>query len=106
MGIVTDATPVTEPKDPDANNVFALYKLFATPGEVAKMADLFRNPMLDADGRGGRPFGYGDAKTILLGKLDTYFAPFRERRRQLAAEPQYVERVLADGARRAREVAR
>ena len=106
MGIVTDKTPVEAPKDPDTNTVFQLYKLFASPQEQAKMADLYRNPMLDADGRGGRPFGYGDAKTMLLGKLDAYFAPFRERRRQLAADPAHVEGVLAAGARRAREEAR
>lgn len=105
MGIVTDKTPVGAPKDPDTNNVFHLYKLFATPAEVAKMADLFRTPMLDADARGGRPFGYGDAKTMLLGKIDAHFAPFRERRRQLAADPDYVEGVLAAGARRARQEA-
>ena len=102
MGIVTDKTPVEAPKDPDTNTVFLLYKLFATPQEVAKMADLFRNPMLDADSRGGRPFGYGDAKTMLLCKIDAYFAPFRERRRQLAADPQYVEGVLRRGAAKAR----
>jgi tryptophanyl-tRNA synthetase len=105
MGIVTDKTPVEAPKDPDTNTVFQLYKLFATPQEVAKMAELYRNPMLDADARGGRPFGYGDAKTMLLGKIDAYFAPFRDRRRKLAADPQSVERVLADGARRARQEA-
>jgi tryptophanyl-tRNA synthetase len=106
MGIVTDKTPVEAPKDPDANNVFLLYKLFATPAEQARMADRYRNPMLDAESRGGRPFGYGDAKTMLLGKIDAYFAPFREQRRRLAANPDYVEGVLAAGARRARQEAR
>src|SRR5829696_7605394 len=31
MGVVTDSTPAEQPKDPETNNVFALYKLFATP---------------------------------------------------------------------------
>jgi tryptophanyl-tRNA synthetase len=105
MGIVTDKTPVEAPKDPDTNTVFQLYKLVATPAEQARMADLYRNPMLDAESRGGRPFGYGDAKTMLLAGLDGYFAPFRKRRQELAADPAYVEGVLADGARRARREA-
>lgn len=105
MGIKTDSTPVEEPKNPDTCNAFALYQLFATSEEVARLADLYRHPMRDADSRGGRPFGYGDAKTMLLGKIDAYFAPARERRKQLACDPGYVEEVLKLGARRAREVA-
>jgi tryptophanyl-tRNA synthetase len=102
MGIKTDSTPVEEPKEPDGNTVFELFKLFATPAEVEQLADQFRLPMLNADARKGRPFGYGDAKGLLLAKLDAYFGPARERRRQLAADPAAVEAVLADGARRAR----
>lgn len=102
MGVVTDSTPVDAPKNPDTDNVFALYKLFATPGELEKLADLYRNPMLDADARGGKPFGYGHAKTLLLEKIDTFFAAARQRRKELAAEPAKVEAILADGAKRAR----
>jgi tryptophanyl-tRNA synthetase len=105
MGIVTDSTPVEEPKNPDKCNAFALYKLFATAAEQAEMADLYRNPMKGAELRGGRPFGYGDAKTALLAKIDAHFATARERRKQLARNPGYVEEVLAAGARRARAVA-
>jgi tryptophanyl-tRNA synthetase len=103
--IVTDSTPVDQPKNPDADNVFALYKLFATGDELGRLADLYRQPMLDADARGGRPFGYGDAKGMLLAKIDTYFAPARERRKQLERDPGFVEEVLSAGAQRAREVA-
>jgi tryptophanyl-tRNA synthetase len=105
MGIVTDSTPVDAPKNPDTCNAFALYKLFATQSELAEMADLYRNPMKGADTRGGRPFGYGDAKTMLLNKIDHYFAPARERRKLLERNPGYVEEVLVAGAKRARAVA-
>ncbi len=106
MGIVTDSTPVDQPKNPDACNVFALYQLFATPEEQARLADLYKNPMLDADARNGRPFGYGDAKKLLLEKIDAKFGPARDRRKQLAADPAAVETVLQDGARKARAEAR
>lgn len=105
MGVVTDSTPADQPKNPDTCNVFALYKLFATAAEQAELSDLYRNPMREAETR-GRPFGYGDAKTALLNKIDHYFGPARERRKQLARDPGYVEEVLQAGAKRAREVAR
>jgi tryptophanyl-tRNA synthetase len=106
MGIVSDSTPVDAPKDPATSNVFALYSLFATEAELSELADLYRNPMLRAETRNGRPFGYGDAKTMLLAKINGFFGPFRERRKQLAAQPEYVESILQDGARRARAEAR
>ncbi len=104
MGVVTDSTPVDEPKSPDKCNAFALYKLFATAAEQAEMADLYRNPMKGAETR-GRAFGYGDAKTLLLAKIEACFAAARERRKQLARDPGYVEEALAAGAKRARAAA-
>jgi tryptophanyl-tRNA synthetase len=105
MGIVTDSTPVEEPKNPETCNAFALYKLFSTPAEQTEMADFYRNPTKGAELRGGRPFGYGDAKTLLLAKIDAFFATARERRKQLVRDPGLVEEALAAGARRARAIA-
>ena len=106
MGVVTDSTPVDAPKNPEACNVFALYKLFASADEQAALAKLYREPLHDADSRSGKPFGYGHAKKLLLGKIDAHFAQARERRKKLERDPGYVEEVLRCGARRAREVAR
>ncbi len=94
MGIVTDKKGLEEPLDPTTCNVFALYRLFATPQEIEEMAAKYR--------AGG--FGYGNAKKALLGKIDGYFAPARARRKQLERDPGKVEEALAAGARRAREV--
>jgi tryptophanyl-tRNA synthetase len=96
LGIVTDKKTLEEPLDPATCNVFALYKLFASPQEVEEMAARYR--------AGG--FGYGNAKKALLAKIDAYFAPARERRKQLERDPGLVEEALTTGARRAREVAR
>jgi tryptophanyl-tRNA synthetase len=92
MGIVTDSTPVEAPKDPDKDTVFALYSLFATDAERAALAGRYR--------AGG--MGYGEAKQMLLAKIDEHFGPFREKRKQLAADPAYVEGVLRQGAAKAR----
>jgi tryptophanyl-tRNA synthetase len=96
MGIQTDSTPVEAPKDPTKCNVFALHSLFATDDEKAALAARYR--------AGG--MGYGEAKKLLLEKINAFFAPARERRKQLAANPEYVETVLRQGAQRARAEAR
>lgn len=95
MRIVTDSTPVEDPKDPDSCNVFALYKLFATPEEQQSLREEYL--------AGG--MGYGEAKQRLFDKYWEYFDPFRERRDAILRDPDSVEEVLQDGARRAREVA-
>ena len=92
MGIVTDSTPMEQPKEPDGNSIYELYKLFATPEEAAEMAAKFR----------AGNYGYGHAKKELYAIYERTFAPFREKREKLAADPDYVEDVLRDGAARAR----
>ncbi len=95
MKIVTDSKQLEDPKDPDTCNVFALYKLFASEGEQADLAERYR--------AGG--MGYGHAKTELLGKINEHFGPMRERRAELAADMDYVEDVLRQGAEKARALA-
>jgi tryptophanyl-tRNA synthetase len=96
MSIVTDSTPVEAPKDPEKCNVFALYSLFATDDEKAALAARYR--------AGG--MGYGDAKKMLLDKINEHFAPPRAKRKELAAQPDRVESILRKGAERARAEAR
>jgi tryptophanyl-tRNA synthetase len=102
MSIVTDSKPLGTPLDPETCNVFALYSLFASEEEKAALAERYRKPKRDPDNAEERPFGYGDAKKLLLEKINAYFGPFREKRKQLAAQPDYVENILCAGARRAR----
>jgi tryptophanyl-tRNA synthetase len=92
MGLVMDSRTPQEPKpDADRNLAIQLLKLFA-PADVA--AD-FEN-RLRAGG-----LGYGDLKKALFEHYWNYFAPARAKRTELAANPDYVEQVLRDGARRA-----
>ena len=95
MGIKMDSRTPTEPKpDADQNLAIQLLKLVA-PSDVA--AD-FENRLRV----GG--LGYGDLKKALFEHYWTYFAPARARRAELAANLDYVNQVLADGAQRARTV--
>jgi tryptophanyl-tRNA synthetase len=95
MSIVTDSTPLEAPKNPDACNVFALYRLFATPEQTADLAARYR--------AGG--LGYGTAKKELAALFEERFAPLREKRAELAARPGDVEDILRAGAARARATA-
>ena len=95
MRIVTDSTPVDEPKDPDKCNVFALLKLVASSEELAEWEKKYR----------GVGMGYGEAKKRLIELLMDYFKPFREKRTELESNIDYVKKVLADGAERAQAVA-
>ena len=92
MNIVTDCKGLEEKKDPDHCNVFAIYKLFATPEEVQKMRENYL----------GGNYGYGHAKLALFEKLWTTFEPMRKRRAELAADATFVERTLAANGERAR----
>jgi len=92
MSIVTDSKTVEEPKDPAQCNVFALYSLFATDTERQTLAERYR--------AGG--MGYGESKKLLLDKINQYFAPAREKRRELVRNPDTVEGVLRASAKRAR----
>lgn len=72
MGIVTDSTPLEEPKNPD-NNITKLYSLLATEAEVEEMKRKF------SEGN----YGYGHAKNELFEKFIDYFNPFIEKREKL-----------------------
>ena len=95
MSIVTDSTPVEAPKDPDSSLIFQLYSLVADESEKHEMRDAFT--------KGGT--GYGEFKKRLFAGLWEYFAPMRARRAQILAQPDYIDDVLAAGARRANAVA-
>jgi tryptophanyl-tRNA synthetase len=94
MSIVTDTKTMEEAKDPADSTIVALYRLFATPDELAEMEEAYR--------RGG--YGYGHAKQALFEKMDAYFTPYRERYNALMADPDTLEDVLRQGATRVQPV--
>jgi tryptophanyl-tRNA synthetase len=94
MSVVTDSTPVEDPKDMGAV-VFKLWSLFATPAERAEMKE--------RAAAGG--LGYGDVKKDILARLLDYFGPMRERREDYMKRPDDVEDILERSARKARAMA-
>lgn len=95
MQIVTDSTPVEEPKDPNKCNVFALLKLVASPEELNEWENRYHS--------GG--MGYSEAKKRLAELMIEYFKPFRQKRTELENNIDYVKEILAQGAARAKAVA-
>ena len=94
MSIVTDSTPLEDPKDPD-NNVAKLYALFATIEKQNEMKEKFL----------AGNYGYGHAKTEVLNAILEYFGEAREKREELIKHPDYIKDVLFEGGKKARAIA-
>ncbi len=95
MAIATDATPVEDPKDPDACNLYAMMKLFASTERLQEIRDLYVN--------GGAAYGY--LKLELLELISDYYADARKKKEELLSDPEMLRTILASGAVKAREKA-
>jgi len=95
MRIITDSKTPDEPKDPDESTIFMLYKHFATDDEIAKLREMFV--------AGG--MGYGTAKTILFEKINSVLSDARREYERLMTNKDELDKILGDGAVRARVVA-
>ncbi len=96
MGIVMDSRTPQEPKpDAEKNLVIQLLKLVAPPSAAKEFEDKLR--------AGG--LGYGDLKKALFENYWNYFADARKKRAELAANLDFVNKVLSDGAGKARTLA-
>ncbi len=95
MKIVTDSTPLEEPKNPDTDNVFALYKLLATPEQTEEL----RQKYLAGN------FGYGHAKQALYELILEKFAKERERYNYFMDNKEEIDKALTQGAQKAEVVA-
>ena len=92
MSIVMDSRTPQEPKpDAEKNLAIQLLRLVAPAAVAADCEQRLR--------AGG--YGYGDLKKALFEQYWNYFAEARDRRARLAANPDEVEKVLADGAAKA-----
>ena len=95
MAIQTDSTPVDEPKDPDACNLYKIMKLFTPADRLAEIHKLYVE--------GGAAYGY--LKQELVGYIWDYFKEARQKKDQLMADKGYLKQVLAEGAQKARDKA-
>lgn len=96
MGIVTDATPLESPKNPDTCNVFKLYALLGNESHVKSMKENYL--------KGG--YGYGHAKTALFELIMDKFKTQRGEFNRYMSDKNELEKKLLHGAEKARKVAR
>jgi tryptophanyl-tRNA synthetase len=97
MMMVTDPNRMkrTDPGNPDICNVFSMHKIFTSESDVT---------MINVECRRAG-IGCVDCKKLYAENLNKALQPFRDKRTQLAADPNYVMDVLHDGAKRARAIA-
>jgi len=95
MSIVSDSTPLEEPKNPDTCHTFALYQLLANEDQITQMR---------ANYLGGN-YGYGHAKQALFELILEKFSAQRARFEHLMAHPAEIDAALQIGAKNARVVA-
>lgn len=86
MSIVTDDTPLEEPKDPDKCTVFSLIKLFADESKIKEIREKYL----------AWGYGYGHAKLDLFWILMEYLKPFREKREKLLNNMDFIEKRLQE----------
>lgn len=95
LSIITDSTPIDQPKNPDKDNVFAIYKLIATTEET----EILRQKYLAGN------YGYGHAKQELFELIVRKYSKEREKFNFYMANPQELESKLKLGEEKARAVA-
>ena len=96
MRIVTDSTLPEEPKNPDVDNLFQIFRFFGTPERVEEVRQLYLH--------GG--LGYGRLKEELYENILSTFAPARQRYIELMENKSEIDTILKNGAERARELGR
>ena len=85
----------SDPGHPEICNMYRLHQLFK-PGKAEEIAPQCRSAAI----------GCVECKRLLAQEINEALAPLRERRSELATRPEYVRDVLAEGAQRARAIAR
>jgi tryptophanyl-tRNA synthetase len=96
MGIVTDSTPLEEPKNPDIDTVFALYSLLATDDQTSEMRKKYE----------GGNYGYGHAKKELYELILEKYAEERKLFNFYMENLAELHAKLEQGEEKARAIAR
>ena len=96
MSIITDSTPLEEPKDPDTCNVFNIYKLIANQEQIAAMRQNYI----------GGNYGYGHAKQALFELIIEKYGQQRSDFNKFMEDPDLLEEKLKAGEDKARTIGR
>jgi tryptophanyl-tRNA synthetase len=89
IGTTGKITPATE-------NLFLLLEILDKPERYKEFANQHKKGIIK----------YGQLKEVLADDIIDYFAPFRAKREEFETKSEYVKEILADGAERARKIAK
>jgi tryptophanyl-tRNA synthetase len=92
--IATDSSRPGEPKDPEKSTIFHLYRLLATPEEVAQLRHAYETGI-----------AWKDAKEALYTLIEERLRGPRQRYQELMAHPEELDRIFEKGAETARQEA-
>lgn len=95
MRIVTDSRRPEEPKDPEKDNLFSIYRFFAPPEDQERIRQRYLS--------GG--LAYREVKEELYELLLQQFGPARQKYEEYLNDKSYIEEVLTRGAEKARKMA-
>jgi tryptophanyl-tRNA synthetase len=90
--IVTDSKTPNEAKDPESDNIFALHKLFSSTEELQTIESRYKKGEI----------GYKESKDILAQNMINFITPMRQKREEIAKNPDYVKDILKTGGQKAR----
>lgn len=92
MSIPTDSLPIDAERNPEEDNVFKLHKLFSKQDELFELRQKYE--------KGG--MSHKESKELLIKNIETFIAPLREKREQIADDVDFVLDVLREGGKRAK----
>jgi len=95
MGIVSDSTAMEDPKDPETDTTFALFKILGSPDQVEEMRANYINGN----------YGYGHAKQALYELILEKFGEAREKFDYYMNNLTEIDEALELGAKKAKMVA-
>ena len=94
MKIVTDSSPPEAPKETKGSILFELYQEFARPEQVQELASRY-----------AKGIGWGEVKELLFQAIEEHFKDKSVMYNDLVSHPEKINKILADGADRARLIA-
>lgn len=95
FSIKTGSEKMGEPLNPEKDILFSLHKLFATPEELANLANRYKKGEI----------GYKQSKELLFERAEAFIAPLREKRKKIASNPKKVMKIIDAGTKKAAKIA-
>jgi tryptophanyl-tRNA synthetase len=95
MKIKTNSLEPGQPKDPSDSTLFDIYKAFATPEQTAAVRERY-----------AAGIGWGEMKQVLFELINNELKDKRAEYERLIASPAHVEKLLREGADKARALSR